>query len=173
VPDDKSFSDPPISPGEADLLWETFHENSKVSMFEIPPSDREVLQRMADLDESLSYHGYPVIELSPALAKLPIPLGEAIRKRATAKHMTPVPVDLQTVSTLLHCAYGVTRDQRSLGYPRAFRATPSGGALYPLEIYFHCARMVGFPGGLYHYNLPGIIYACSVAAPIGNDRARW
>jgi SagB-type dehydrogenase family enzyme len=149
---DKSLTDPPISPGDIDLFWETFHENSKVSMFEIPPSDHDVLKRMAEIDESLSFHGYPVLELPEALADLAIPLGEAILKRSTAKHLMPEPINLQTVTTLLHCAYGVTRDQRSVGYPRAFRATPSGGALYPLEIYFHSAHTVGFQNGLYHYN---------------------
>jgi SagB-type dehydrogenase family enzyme len=152
---DKPFVDPPISTGDADLLWETFHENSKVSMFEIPPSDHEVLQRMRDLDESLSFHGYPIIQLPERKADLSIPLGEAIRLRGTAKQMAPVPIGLQTASTLLHCAHGVTRDQRSLGFPRAFRATPSAGALYPLEIYFHGAHTVGFSAGLYHYNTVG------------------
>lgn len=148
----KPFSYPPVPPGDTDLLWETFHENSKVSMFDIPPSDHEVLARMADLAESLSFHGYPVVSLPESPARLTMSLGDAILKRSTAKQMTPRPVDLQTVATLLHCGYGITRDQRSLGYPRTFRTTPSGGALYPLEIYCHSARTEGFEGGLYHYN---------------------
>ncbi len=149
---DKSFADPSISPGCVDLFWETFHENSKVSMFDIPPSDHEVLARMADLAESLSFHGYPVINLPKALVDLTVPLGEAILKRSTAKQMTPVAVPLQTVATILYYAYGITRDQHALGYPRSFRAVPSGGALYPLEIYFHSAHTEGFETGLYHYN---------------------
>lgn len=149
---DKSLSDPPISAGDVNLCWETFHENSKVAMFDIPPSDHEVLARMAELAESLSFHGYPVLALPESVAPITIPLGEAILKRSTAKQMIPTPVDLQTVATLLRYAYGTTRDQRSLGYPRAFRAAPSAGALYPLEIYFHSAHTVGFQSGLYHYN---------------------
>ena len=149
---DKLFSDPPVPPGDADLVWETFHENSKVSRFDIPPSDHEVLARMAELAESLSFHGYPVVSLPESPPPLTMSLGDAIRKRATAKQMVPGPVDLQTVATLLRCGYGITRDQRSLGYPRAFRTTPSGGALYPLEIYFHSAHTAGFEPGLYHYN---------------------
>jgi SagB-type dehydrogenase family enzyme len=149
---DKSLSDPPVSPGDTDLLWETFHENSKISIFDIPPSDHDVLKRMADLAESLSFHGYPVLALPELPAQLTISLSEAILKRSTAKQITSQPVDLETVATLLHFAYGTTRDQRTLGYPRAFRAAPSGGALYPLEIYFHCAHALGFQNGLYHYN---------------------
>ncbi|MBI1766035.1 MAG: SagB family peptide dehydrogenase [Acidobacteria bacterium] len=146
------FTDPPISEGDGDLIWETFHENSKLSAFDVPPADHEVLARMEQLAESFSFHGYPVLELPATLAPLTIPLGEALLKRSTAKQMLPLPVNLQTVATLLHCAAGITRDQRSLGYPRAFRAAPSAGALYPLEIYFHSAHAEGFPTGLYHYN---------------------
>lgn len=146
------FSYPPVPLGNPDLLWETFHENSKVSRFEIPPSDHEVLARMAELAESLSYHGYPVVPLPESHLPLNMSLGDAILKRSTARQMTPRPVDLQTVATLLHCGYGITRDQRSLGYPRAFRTTPSGGALYPLELYCHSAHTDGFEGGLYHYS---------------------
>jgi SagB-type dehydrogenase family enzyme len=148
---DRKFAGTPMSRGDENLAWEVFHENSKISMFETPPSDHEVLLRMADLDESLSFEGYPIVEMAE-VSNLAIPLGEAIQNRSTAKRMTPVPVDLRTVSTLLGCAYGVTHDQRSLGYPRAFRATPSGGALYPLEIYFQCGHALGFSSGLYHYN---------------------
>jgi SagB-type dehydrogenase family enzyme len=147
-----SFSDPSISGGDIDLLWETFHENSKTSMFDLPLSDHEVLRRMADLAESLSFHGYPVLELPESIRPLTIPLGEAILKRSTVKKMAPEGIDLETTATLLRSAYGITRDERALGYPRAFRAAPSAGALFPLEIYFHSASTVGFPSGLYYYN---------------------
>jgi SagB-type dehydrogenase family enzyme len=53
---------------------------------------------------------------------------------------------------VLRSAYGITHDQRALGYPRAFRAAPSAGALYPLELYFYNGHCIGFPSGLYHYN---------------------
>jgi SagB-type dehydrogenase family enzyme len=138
----RPYFDRLLSPGDTDLLWETFHENSKTSMFDIPPSDHEVLARMADL----------ILALPDSPVPLTISLSEAILKRSTAKQLTPQAVDLNTVATLLHCGYGITRDERSLGYPRAFRATPSGGALYPLEIYFHSAHTVSFQSGLYHYN---------------------
>ncbi|MBI5030471.1 MAG: SagB/ThcOx family dehydrogenase [Chloroflexi bacterium] len=146
------FINPPISPGDPDLIWETFHENSKVSMFDIPPSDHEVLARMADLAESFSYDGFPIVELPESPAPLAISLSDAITNRSTTKQMLAAPLNLLTVKTLLHYGYGITHDQRSLGFPRAFRAAPSGGALYPLEIYFHSSHTDGFPSGLYHYN---------------------
>lgn len=148
----KLWSDPPIIEGNADLTWELFHENSKVTQFDIPPSDHDVLSQMAAMAESLAYHGYPIVELPTALVPMEMSVGEAILNRSTAKQFTPATLDLNTAGTLLHAGYGITRDQRALGYPRPFRAVPSGGALYPLELYVHCARTEGFPEGLYHYN---------------------
>jgi SagB-type dehydrogenase family enzyme len=148
--DDRLFVDPPVPTGE-DVLWETFHENSKTSRYDLPPSDHEVLARMAMLAESLTYHGYPAWQL-PEARPLTMSLGEAIRSRFTSRTLIPADVDLPTAATLLRSGYGVTHDQRSVGYPRAFRATPSAGALYPLELYFYSAFAVGFPSGLYHYS---------------------
>lgn len=146
------WSDPPIDSGNLDLDWETFHESSKLSMFDIPPSDHEVLARMAELAESLEYHGYPIVDLPAELSPLEMPLGAAIRGRSTAKQMIPSELTLEQIGTILHGAYGITRDLRSLGYPRPFRTVPSGGALYPLELYFHCQGALDAEDGLYHYN---------------------
>lgn len=145
-------NDPSIAADDADLAWETFHENSKISIFDIPLSDDEVLAKMAEFAESLSFDGYPIVDLPESLPPLTIPLGEAILKRSSAKQMRPRPIRLESVATLLHCAYGVTRDQRALGFPRSFRTVPSAGALYPLELYLHCGHSEAFPSGLYHYD---------------------
>src|SRR5205823_557341 len=37
-------------------------------------------------------------------------------------------------------------------FPRPFRTIPSGGALYPLELYFYTAYVDELTAGLYHYN---------------------
>jgi hypothetical protein len=132
---DERLTDVPIPAGD-DLAWESFHENSKTSRYDLPPSDHEVLERMAVLAESLTYHGYPAVPLPEAMTPLNMTLGEAIRRRSTARRLAPRAVDLATLATLLRSAYGITHDRRALGYPRAFRAAPSAGGLYPLEIYF-------------------------------------
>jgi SagB-type dehydrogenase family enzyme len=148
----KRLIDPLGAERDADLLWETFHENSKISVFDMPPSDEDVLSHMKELAESLEYRGYPVVELPRPRAPLAIPLDEAMRRRATARHLTAVPVSVSMVATLLHSAYGISRDQRSLGYPRAFRSVPSAGAMYPLELYLYAAPGMEFESGLYHYH---------------------
>ena len=58
---------------------------------------------------------------------------------------------LENVATLLHYAYGVTRNNKGTA-GRPFRVVPSGGALYLLEIFFYSAYIEGLQTGLYHYN---------------------
>ena len=55
-------------------------------------------------------------------------------------------------TALILLSSALTRDHRSLGYPRPFRTVPSGGALYPLELYFHTQGALDAEDGLYHYN---------------------
>lgn len=134
------------------LTWELFHENSKLSLYEAPPSDEDVLAAMAGRWDSLPYESQPLIALPAGRAPLRLSLEEAITTRQTARNLKPVPVSLGEVSALLYYAYGETRDNRETGFPRPFRTTPSGGALYPLELFFYSGQVADLPQGLYHYN---------------------
>ncbi len=133
-------------------LWELFHENSKTGHYSEFLPNEVVHARMMRLRESLPYEGYPIIELPTTYTPLTMELGEALRTRQTARVMGPTPLTLENVATLLHHAYGITRDLRKSGFPRPFRMIPSGGALYPLEIYFHTSQVTDLDAGLYHYN---------------------
>jgi SagB-type dehydrogenase family enzyme len=133
-------------------LYELFHENSKTSRYQEMPSNDEVAARMLRTLESLPYDLYPAIELPSSLTPLQLSLGEAILNRATTRAMDPIPLALRDLATILHFAYGVTRDNTGTEWPRPFRTVPSGGALYPLEIYFYTGRVESLPAGLYHYN---------------------
>jgi SagB-type dehydrogenase family enzyme len=137
--------------GAEDLSWELFHENSKTSRFLPMGSDEVILNHMASLWESLPYDQYPVCELPPA-SSVSMPIQEAIHARQTARCLSPTPLTLDSVATLFHSAYGLTRDLREQGFPRPFRTVPSGGALYPLELYFYSAYVESLPVGIYHYN---------------------
>ena len=65
-------------------------------------------------------------------------LEEAIRRRRSVREFTREALNNQELSQLLWAAQGVTS-------PEGFRAAPSAGALYPLELY------VATASGLYHY----------------------
>jgi SagB-type dehydrogenase family enzyme len=95
----------------------------------------------------------PAIELP--VPELPAtPLAEAILARRSVRSFGPEPVTLAQVSALLHAAYGITHTLDAPdGTPLApLRAVPSGGALYPLELYVLASRVAGLEPGVYHFD---------------------
>ena len=86
------------------------------------------------------------------MIKLPSPsyeakydLNRALQERRSVREYRDVPLSLAQVAQLLWAAQGVT----SLG---GFRTAPSGGALYPLEIYLVAGNVDGLAVGLYKYD---------------------
>jgi SagB-type dehydrogenase family enzyme len=76
-------------------------------------------------------------------------LATAIADRRSRHDYGVRPLDLLELATLLHAAYGVTEPA---GPHQALRTAPSGGALYPLELYVVCQRIEKIESGLYHYD---------------------
>lgn len=142
---------PPNPDGEA---WELYHENSKTNRYDAPIPNEEVRRHMLELWPSLPYEGYPTVELPPP-EPIERGLSEVILGRHTARSLAPAQLSLAQLSSLLHFSYGQTRDMTGQGYPRPFRVVPSGGALFPLEIYFHTSRVTGLAAGWYHYSAAG------------------
>lgn len=150
-----------LPPGNDDSAWEVFHENSKLGKCEHSLkigryghalANQEIRAEVSTFHESLPFEGYPCVALPTSLTPLNLPLAEAITTRVSSPNMAPCPLALENVATLLHYAYGVTRDNKETGFPRSLRTVPSGGALYPLEIFFHSAHIKGLQAGLYHYD---------------------
>ena len=149
----KMWSQILLSSGDEDQAWELFHENSKLGRHDSGLSAHEVRDRITRLHESLPFEGYPVVPLPRGRGMVPLKrsLAGAITARASVRDLRPSQLTLKQVGTLLHHAYGVVRRNNG-NFPRPFRVVPSGGALYPLEIFFHSARIKGLLPGLYHYN---------------------
>jgi len=72
-------------------------------------------------------------------------LAEAIEARRSVRDYAAEPLSLEEFSRLLHAAQGVTEPRRG------FRAAPSAGALYPLELYAVVNDVTGLEAGIYHY----------------------
>jgi SagB-type dehydrogenase family enzyme len=86
----------------------------------------------------------------PAAALGEAALGDAAAARRSAREYGTAALGLHELATLLHTAYGVTG---TLGdTSRAARSAPSGGALYPLELYVACLRVEGLDRALFHYD---------------------
>ena len=74
-------------------------------------------------------------------------LEQAIETRRSHRTFSAGSLPLEELSRLLHAASGIT-DSR-----RGFRAAPSAGALYPIEMYAVVHNVAGLAAGLYHYDV--------------------
>jgi SagB-type dehydrogenase family enzyme len=80
-----------------------------------------------------------------------VTLAAALLARRSERSFGPGDVTLAELATVLHAGYGVTRPATA-DDPQPLRAVPSGGALYPLEVYALLARVQGAEPGLYHFD---------------------
>ncbi len=143
----------PFDPAE----W--YHEASKVSPTQI---GRQV-------SGAARLEAVPALQLSMmrAVRRLPLPqrelppprrrdmpLWDAIAARRSCRRFADQPIDARDLAGLLEAAYGVTHAFESDDGRRALplRAVPSGGALYPLELYIAALRVDGLGPGLYHFD---------------------
>jgi SagB-type dehydrogenase family enzyme len=138
--------------GVEDFAWEWFHENSKIGRYDPFPPAETVLTQMSRYFETLSFPQYPEFLLSDEPAPLTMPLEKAIANRVSTRELKPDPLSLPELTAILHYSYGINRDNKDTGYPRPFRNIPSGGALYPLDVFFHGSAVQGLEKGIYHYN---------------------
>jgi SagB-type dehydrogenase family enzyme len=99
----------------------------------------------------------PPGEIIPAFGKVELPLPEttglmsveeAIAQRRSIRSYTDEPLSLQDLSQLLWAAQGITDPARK------FRAAPSAGATYPLEVYVVVGSggVTGLTEGVYRYD---------------------
>jgi SagB-type dehydrogenase family enzyme len=98
-----------------------------------------------------------VIKLPSPQLKGPVSLEEAIMRRRSVRRYRGEPLDLLQLSQILWAAQGLTGNRR-------FRAAPSAGATYPLEIFVVVGRGGVITGearqglqelraGIYHYEV--------------------
>jgi SagB-type dehydrogenase family enzyme len=78
------------------------------------------------------------------------PLADLLQRRGSCRQFVPAPIALAELGTLLHGAYGVL-GTAELGGEFCERPVPSGGGLYPLELYVISQHVDDLGGGVYHY----------------------
>jgi len=89
------------------------------------------------------------VKLPPPDQKGDTSLEEAIARRRSIRHFSSEPVTLPQLSQILWAAQGITDTSM------AYRAIPSAGATYPLEIMVSCGQTTidDIVAGIYHYNM--------------------
>jgi SagB-type dehydrogenase family enzyme len=136
------------------LAW-TFHRNSSRCPYNTlsPEGNQQELaafKEMADL---------PAVTLPP-----PKPLNQALSKtiqgRCSCRRFANADVPLQSVATLLYWSYGKLGVDHPHGTEMVVRPVPSGGGLYPLELYLIAVRIGGLEPGIYHYDVLGHLLEC-------------
>jgi SagB-type dehydrogenase family enzyme len=143
---------------EDQSVWELFHENSKMSRYErhptfpFHPSDAQVVRVMRSLRTVKRYTDFPKVALPRELAPADKSFDDLVLERRTARSFGSGAISLPALAKILYFSYGITADNAETDFPRPFRAVPSGGALFPLELYLHATRVQGLESGLYHFD---------------------
>lgn len=131
-------------------LSEVFHENTKLGPLTGTAYYRHILTiiKSPTMLQLMNKPG-KVYSLSETLSlELPTPTNDVekgIAARRSERRFADAPLSLDTLSHLLQFSYGVTDPGRG------FRAAPSGGGLFPLEIYIVSRNVDGLSEGIYHY----------------------
>lgn len=94
-----------------------------------------------------NYPSSPKIQLDPPQKQGGMPLWEAIIGRRSVRDFKDEPMKGAHLSQLLWASQGITAEH--MGYE--LRATPSAGALYPVETYLAVKNVEGIEPGIYHY----------------------
>ena len=135
---------------------EDYHEASRIYPGALDPNvvgaarlDRSVTMR-ATATRSVKRYAHRPFQQLPGWALDTTTLGDALVSRRSRRTYADQPLSVEELATLLGASYGVT--DRLAGTPQALRSTPSGGALYPLEIYVACRRVEGVAAALHHYD---------------------
>jgi len=132
---------------DVDDLAESFHEASKLHPA-LAERQARGIARLAASPALLAATQRPVRRnrQRPSVALPPCTLAPAFRARRSAHEFDGRPLALASLSELLETGYGVTAPGR--------RTVPSGGALYPLELYPVVVGVDGLECGVFHFDPP-------------------
>ena len=152
---------------------EDYHEASRIYPGVVDPTlvgaarlERSLTMRVSATRSVKRYGHRPCVPL-PRGDVGPATLGDVLRMRRSRRSYGPGALDLGRLGTLLEAAYGVTGSLS--GTPQLLRSAPSGGALYPLELYVACRRVATVDPALYHYD--PLRHVLELVRPLDPDEA--
>lgn len=143
------------SVGTADPT-EDFHEASRMYPGVVDPLvvgaarlEQSVEMRISASRSVKRHLQRPFVPL-PARGLGPASLGDALDARRSIRAFGERTIGLDELGSILQAAYGVTGTVG--GTPQTLRSSPSGGGLYPLELYVATRRVEGLDPALYHFD---------------------
>jgi SagB-type dehydrogenase family enzyme len=117
----------------------------------VPPSDPQSWPKEWKEICHKTYPRFPKIKLSENLLDLG-DLKNSLEKRHSQREFDlKREMTFEEFSTLIYYSSGVKKQEISEDKVRRFY--PSGGARYPLEVYFAVQRVTGMTPGIYHYSV--------------------
>lgn len=128
-------------------VWELYHEASKLRRYDraFLLSVGRVTRRLPHLS-TVAFRAYPMLKSVSFAAVADSPLVAFMRRRRSQSGWGAGPISHSSVARMLRGSAG-----RS-GPDSFHRAAPSGGALYPIEMYVVPLSVEALACGLYHYN---------------------
>ena len=142
-------------------ISELYHENSKLQ----PSLPIEMIAHgnYKEAEILAMARGYKKYRLSTQIKLLekenlspnPNTFDEVVASRRSVRDFGEEELSLSDLSKVLHQSYGITGEiKRPDGGTIPLRSAPSGGALYPAEIYLGIRNVSDIEPGIYHYNVP-------------------
>jgi SagB-type dehydrogenase family enzyme len=143
----------------SDDAAEAYHEASKLYR---STAARQTRSRLLESHLGLQVSSLRSVKRSSHLPTVSLPepalpvasFSDTIESRRSERAFGEDPVSRVELSSLLHAAYGVTHEL-DIGVPGAgpgLRTVPSGGGLFPLEVYVVPWRVESVPLALYHFD---------------------
>lgn len=139
---------------------ELYHENSKLHPGDIAlyswiqfvntsPAVRRLISRPLS-----RFRGYPTISLPEEGPDSACALAKVLFARRSARNFSGAPMSLTALAGILRLGDGRVAEQIGEdGTVWGLRTAPSGGALYPIELYCAVMRVDGLAPGLYGYDV--------------------
>ena len=142
--------------GEDPFVFELHHEAAKLR-----PSDLAFARRVNVLNNSRLGHAFvrragksyacaQRVALPPENSDIAMTLTEALSRRRSVREFAGRDVTLRELAAMLRYGNGICGEPHTGDHPR--RAIPSGGGLYPTELYVLPLGMSELRVGAYHYD---------------------
>ena len=134
---------------------ENFHEASRISRVALDHRSRgaALLEHSTELRQTVARAGARRIQAPisalPAASLPRLPLGEVVEARRSRRRFVARRLSLEALAAVLRTGYGVTG--QGPGDVR-LRSVPSGGALYPLDVYVAATAVEGLESRLHRFD---------------------